>query len=236
MRHLKKGRKLKRTWSHRKSLLSNLATSLIIQDEKRIKTTLAKAKELRPFIEGLITKAKNAVIRERNGEFANGHVDVHQRREVAKVIRSKEAVQELFDTIALTVLERNGGYTRIIKLGQRRGDGAEEAIIQLVDFAPKQDGATSTRRKTKSAKAPKAAPVVAAVTETVADAPVVEEIKDVVTEIAEAPETVADAVEETVADVAVAAEEASDAAPESAAEPEAPAAEGTTNEGEEPKA
>lgn len=147
-----------RTLSHRRALMSNMATSLIVSDSKSITTTLAKAKELRPYIEKLITRAKVAFVRERNGEFASGHVDVHARREVGKVIRDKKALQALFDEIAPAVLERPGGYTRVIKLGQRRGDGAEEAIIQLVDWSAKQDGVVSLKDKKRKPATRKAAP------------------------------------------------------------------------------
>lgn len=169
MRHLVSGRKLGRTWSHRRALMSNMATSLIISDSKSITTTLAKAKELRPYIEKLITRAKVAFVRERNGEFANGHVDVHARREVGKVIKDKKALQALFDEIAPAVLERQGGYTRVIKLGQRRGDGAEEAIIQLVDWSAKQDGVVSLNDKKRKPATRKAAPKAAAKADVVAE-------------------------------------------------------------------
>lgn len=197
MRHLKSGRKLKRTYSHRKALLCNLATSLIIHDGKSIRTTLAKAKELRPFIEKIITRAKNAHLSERSGELGNGVIDVHQRREVAKLIRNKAAIQELFDVIAPTVSSRAGGYTRIIKLGQRRGDGAEEAIIQLVDWHTVVDGRISlTGRKkatvTKTLK-PTTAPAVVA-QETIAE--------EVVTADTSIAETIDNVVETDVADVA----------------------------------
>ena len=153
-----------RTLSHRRALMSNMATSLIVSDSKSITTTLAKAKELRPYIEKLITRAKVAFVRERNGEFASGHVDVHARREVGKVIRDKKALQALFDEIAPAVLERPGGYTRVIKLGQRRGDGAEEAIIQLVDWSAKQDGVVSLKDKKRKPATRKAAPKAAVAT------------------------------------------------------------------------
>ncbi|RMF34222.1 MAG: 50S ribosomal protein L17 [Chlorobiota bacterium] len=152
MRHVKRGRKLKRTVSHRRALLSNLATSLIRSEQKMIRTTLAKAKELRPFVERLITKARRAYQRERSGQLPNGRTDLHTRRLVARVIRDEAVVQELFDVVAPVVAERNGGYTRIVKLGYRRGDGAQEAIIQLVDWAAPQDGATSSQRKRRAQK------------------------------------------------------------------------------------
>jgi large subunit ribosomal protein L17 len=118
MRHLKKGRKLKRTRSHRKATLSALATSLFLH--KRIVTTVAKAKEARIFAEKLITKAKRG--------------DVHSRRLVARVIRDREAVKELFNEIAPRVMDRPGGYTRVVRIGFRRGDSAELAVLELVDY------------------------------------------------------------------------------------------------------
>ncbi len=146
MRHLRKGRKLKRTSSHRRALLRSLAMQLF--EHKRISTTEAKAKELRPFAEKLITKAKHAMHREKQGQLAEGQkIDIHNRRIVAKDIRRKAVLQELFDTIAPMVEEREGGYTRIIKTGFRRGDGADTAIIELVDWSAPQDGAVRSKRK-----------------------------------------------------------------------------------------
>lgn len=119
MRHRVKGRKLKRTSVHRLATLRNLATSLL--KHKKIKTTVAKAKELRTFIEPIITKAK---------------VDsVASRRYVAADIKDKSVVKELFTEIIPKIGDRPGGYTRIVKLGQRKGDGAELAIIELVDYS-----------------------------------------------------------------------------------------------------
>ncbi|MCX8050742.1 MAG: 50S ribosomal protein L17 [Chlorobi bacterium] len=150
MRHVKSGRKLKRTESHRRALLRNLAASLIRSDQKAIRTTLAKAKELRPFVERLITKARRAYLRERSGQTPYGTTDLHYRRLVARDIPHEAVLQELFEVVAPVVAERNGGYTRIVKLGFRRGDGAQEAIIQLVDWAAPQDGATSLQRKRRT--------------------------------------------------------------------------------------
>lgn len=148
MRHLKKGRHLKRTESHRKALLCNLAASLIRSEQKAIRTTVAKAKELRPFVERLITKARRAYQRERAGQLPSGStIDLHTRRLVARYIRDEAVLQELFDVVAPIVAERNGGYTRIVKLGFRRGDGAQEAIIQLVDWSAPQDGARTLQRR-----------------------------------------------------------------------------------------
>jgi len=150
MRHLKKGKKLKRTSSHRKALLRNLAIALL--EHKKIVTTVAKAKALRPFVEKIITRAKRAVLREKNGQLPEGQtVDVHSRRIVGRLIHNKAVLQELFDTIAPTVLDRPGGYTRIVKLGFRRGDAAEMAAIELVDWGAPQDGAVSLKSKKKAA-------------------------------------------------------------------------------------
>ncbi|MFA7626572.1 MAG: 50S ribosomal protein L17 [Candidatus Kapaibacterium sp.] len=152
MRHLVSGRKLKRTSSHRKALLANLATELF--RHKRINTTEAKAKELRPYAESLITKAKNALLREKAGTLPSGQsIDVHSRRIVGKHIRVKDVLSELFDSIAPSVIERNGGYTRVVKTGIRRGDAARTAIIELVDFSAPQDGSTGMNRKKKKSDA-----------------------------------------------------------------------------------
>ncbi len=147
MRHRKKTKKLGRTASHRKALLSNLAAELF--EHKRIVTTLAKAKALRPFAERLITKAKKGYIRERDGLLPENHkVDLVARRYVARFIRRKAVVQELFESIAPVVVDRPGGYTRIVKLSRRRGDGARMAVIELVDWSAPQDGQIYLRRQT----------------------------------------------------------------------------------------
>jgi large subunit ribosomal protein L17 len=116
MRHNKTGRKLGRKTAHRKALMSNLASALI--SNKRIKTTDAKAKELRKYIEPLVTFAKKG--------------DLHSRRQVLKKIRHKSIVRELFDNIGPTFSNRNGGYTRIIKLGFRDNDCAPISMIEFV--------------------------------------------------------------------------------------------------------
>jgi large subunit ribosomal protein L17 len=197
MRHLVSGRKLGRTDSHRRALLKNLATSLF--EHKSIKTTEAKAKELRPYAEKLITRARLAIKREKLGLLSEGQtVDVHNRRIVGRFIRNKAVLQELFDTIGPAVETRDGGYTRIIKLGFRRGDGGREAIIELVDFAAAQDGQVALRKKSKvtskstAKKGAKTADVKPAVK--VAPAPVVEAAP-----LAQAPvEEVVAKVEETL--------------------------------------
>ena len=121
MRHRKSGRKLSRKTAHRKALMANLASSLITH--KKIKTTDAKAKELRMYIEPLITFAKRG--------------DLHARRQVLKKINHKSIVRELFDNIGPIFSNRDGGYTRIIKLGFRDNDCAPMSIIEFVDFTSK---------------------------------------------------------------------------------------------------
>lgn len=154
MRHLKSGKKLGRTSSHRKALYSSLATALF--EHKKIHTTEAKAKAIRPFAEKLITKAKTALARESQGLLPEGQsIDIHNRREVAKFIKNKAVLQELFDTIAPTVGDRPGGYTRIVKTGYRLGDSGAKALIELVDWSGPQEGPVSKSKKKKSAPKPK---------------------------------------------------------------------------------
>ncbi len=123
MRHQKKGRKLNRTASHRKALLSNLAASLVIH--KKIRTTDAKGKELKSFVERLVTYAKKG--------------DVHARRLIQKKIlgkRGKEIANILIHDIAPTYMDRQGGYTRMIKLNNRKNDNAPVSLVEFVDIAP----------------------------------------------------------------------------------------------------
>ncbi len=143
MIHRRKGRKLKRTATHRKALLSNLSVSLI--KHKKLKTTLAKAKELRLFIEPIITKSRKALSSDKP-EFG-----VHLRREVNKFLQDKGAITTLFNEIAPKVANRNGGYTRVLKMGRRLGDGAELALIELVDYNMEQapDKTESVDKETK---------------------------------------------------------------------------------------
>jgi large subunit ribosomal protein L17 len=117
VRHRRKGRQLSRTASHKKAMLSNMATSLFRHE--RIKTTTAKAKELRPFAERLITLARRG--------------DLHARRQAARTIHDKEALKKLFDTLGPRYADRDGGYMRILKLGQRKGDSAQISLVQLVE-------------------------------------------------------------------------------------------------------
>ena len=144
MRHRKSGRKLKRTASHRRATLAALSTSLL--RHKRIMTTVAKAKETRMLVEKIITRAKNASALKDAPAVA-----IHARREVGKLIKDLAVVKELFSTIADKVAQRPGGYTRIVKLGQRKGDAAEMAVSELVDFNAGQEltGKLETGKKAK---------------------------------------------------------------------------------------
>jgi len=154
MRHGKKFNHLGRTASHRKAMLSNMAASLITH--KRINTTLAKAKELKKYVEPLVTRSKTD--------------STHNRRMVFSYLQNKDAVTDLFREVSVKVGDRPGGYTRIIKTGTRLGDNAEMAMIELVDFNEiytnaKKEAKKSTRRGRAKAAAPAAAPVAEAVVE-----------------------------------------------------------------------
>lgn len=141
MRHGKKDNHLGRTASHRKAMLSNMASSLILH--KRIETTLAKAKELRKYVEPLLTRAKED--------------STHNRRIVFSYLNDKESTKELFGAVSDKIAARPGGYTRIIKLGNRLGDAAEIALIELVDFndallLANADKPAKTRRSRRGGK------------------------------------------------------------------------------------
>ena len=148
MRHNKKFNHLGRTADHRAALLSNLAVALILNQHKRITTTLAKAKALKKYVEPLITRSKNDT--------------TNSRRVVFRYLQNKEAVTELFKEISVKVADRPGGYTRVIKLGTRQGDAAQIAFIELVDYdenmakTPKAEAKKTrrSRRSTKKADAP----------------------------------------------------------------------------------
>ena len=141
MRHGKKFNHLGRQTAHRKAMLANMACSLI--EHKRINTTVAKAKALKQFVEPMITKSKEDT--------------THNRRIVMSRLRQKEAVAELFREVASKVGDRPGGYTRIIKLGNRLGDNADMAMIELVDYNetynPNQKKKKTTRRSRRGGKA-----------------------------------------------------------------------------------
>jgi large subunit ribosomal protein L17 len=200
MRHGKKFNHLGKQTAHRHAMLSNMACSLI--EHKRINTTIAKAKALRVFVEPIITKSKDDT--------------THARRTAFSYLKSKEAVSELFRSIAPRVADRPGGYTRIIRTGYRLGDNAEMCIIELVDFNELmlKDAAPAkktTRRSRKPAgtvaAAPVAAPAAAKVVDEIPAAEVVEE----------APVAEAEVVVETpAAEVETAPEET--AAPEASAD------------------
>ena len=182
MRHLKAHRKLGRSTEHRISMLRNLATSLINSRDDRIVTTLPKAKELRPFIEKAITLSRRAVSLDGNGSEVQG---VHLRRQAAAYFHSGNfrratmtrrgqtppprsagvaALRRLFDELGERFKDRPGGYTRIIKMGRRTGDGAELAIIELVDNAREKEAQASSRKKTKGSSKKKTAETKAAET------------------------------------------------------------------------
>ncbi|GGC93054.1 50S ribosomal protein L17 [Flavobacterium lutivivi] len=134
MRHGKKVNHLSRQAGHRKAMLANMACSLI--EHKRINTTVAKAKALKQFVEPLVTKSKEDT--------------THNRRIVFSYLRNKYAVTELFREVAAKVGDRPGGYTRIIKLGNRLGDNADMAMIELVDFNELYNGGKKEEKKSKS--------------------------------------------------------------------------------------
>ena len=153
MRHNKAINHLGRKSGHRKALLANMATSLILH--KRIQTTVAKAKALQVYIEPLVTKSKDD--------------STNSRRVVFSYLKNKEAITELFRTIAPKIAERPGGYTRVLKTGFRQGDGADMALIEFVDFneaalasAPKAAKKTTRRSSKKAAEAAPAAEAPAA--------------------------------------------------------------------------
>ena len=162
MRHNKKFNHLSRTADHRRAMLANMAISLIMH--KRITTTLAKAKALKTYVEPLITRSKDD--------------STNSRRVVFSYLQNKEAIKELFGVISEKVGDRPGGYTRIIKLGFRKGDAAQICFIELVDFdenmAKTKTAAKKTRRSRKSTKAEAEAPVAE---EAAAEAPAAEEAK-----------------------------------------------------------
>ena len=174
MRHLKAHRKLGRTTEHRISMLRNLATSLINSREDRIVTTLPKAKELRPFVEKVITLSRRAA--SLNGDAAEVG-GLHLRRQAAAYFHAGNhrratssrrgqtppprtagvaAIRRLFDELGERFKDRPGGYTRIIKMGRRTGDGAELAIIELVDNPREKEAQASARKRAKGSTKKKA--------------------------------------------------------------------------------
>lgn len=169
MRHGVKKAKLQRTASHRKSLLANQACSLIMHG--RITTTLAKAKALRPYVEKLITLSKNNTL--------------HTRRQALATLPQPQAVRKLFSDVAEAVKDRQGGYTRIVKLGQRKTDSAPMALIEIIDLPQKTAASApvaSTTTGTGSAPAPSAPE---AAEEPVAEAPAPEATEEAAPEAEE---------------------------------------------------
>lgn len=213
MRHGNKLNRLGRKSAHRKAMMANMATSLIIH--KRIRTTLAKAKALRVFVEPLITKSKNDT--------------THSRRTVFSYLRNKEAIKELFGEVAARVADRPGGYTRILKLGNRPGDNSEMALIELVDFnefgADKPGGAKSRRRRRGGKKG-------AGVAAGAAAAAGVESFEEVAPEALSTAAPEPEVVEEMVENAAEVAEETVEEVAEAAA-PEADAESTEAATGEE---
>ena len=189
MRHGKKVAHLGRTNTHRKAMLANMASSLI--EHKRINTTVAKAKALKQFVEPLVTRSKEDT--------------THNRRVVFRALRNKYAVTELFRIVSEKVGDRPGGYTRIIKLGNRLGDNADMALIELVDFNEVYETDKPKKKKSRRRGAKKVAPA--------------EVQAEVVTDAPEAQEA--------------APEAAPEAATESLAAEAAPAAETTAEEADE---
>ncbi len=185
MRHGKKFNHLSRTSAHRKAMLANMASSLILH--KRIKTTLAKAKALRQYVEPLITKSKDD--------------STHSRRTVFSYLHNKEAVSELFREISVKVADRPGGYTRILKIGTRLGDNAEMCMIELVDYnenllTEKAAKQKKSRRRRGTGKKKETEQVVDTITEEVVEQIVEDEGK---TEIPDAEAKEEEKVAETLA-------------------------------------
>jgi len=216
MRHRNKTNSLSRTASHRRAMFANMASSLI--QEKQIVTTLPKAKALRRYVEPLITKSKTDT--------------VHSRRSVFASLQDKYAVQELFAEVSPRIMDRPGGYTRILKLGPRGGDAAEMALIELVDFNEfdysqnKGDAATGKKKRRRRGKKSKGGgeqqqPTAVATdssssAEAAPEAPAAEEAAPEQSAAAESPKATAPSAAETATDSSSSAE---------AAQPEAPAAE-----------
>ena len=184
MRHGKKVNHLSRQTGHRKAMLANMACSLI--EHKRINTTVAKAKALKQFVEPLITKSKEDT--------------THNRRICFAYLRSKYAVTDLFRDVAAKVGDRPGGYTRIIKMGNRLGDNADMAMIELVDFNELYNGGKKEEKKGRTRRPKKTAAPVATPS---APAPVVEEVAPIVEEAAPIVEEVVETPAAEVVDSSV---------------------------------
>lgn len=205
MRHGKKFNHLSRKTGHRKAMLANMACSLI--EHKRINTTVAKAKALRKYIEPLVTKSKSDT--------------THSRRVVFSYLKQKEAVNELFREVSAKVADRPGGYTRIIRMGNRLGDNADMCMIELVDFNDIYTKEAKTKKKRSRRGGKKSGAGVAAAAAGVAGAAVskaadvASDVKDAVADTAEA---VADKAVEAASDATEAVSDAAEAAVDTAAD------------------
>ena len=220
MRHQKKGFKLNRTDTHRKKTLASMSTALI--KHKRITTTVTKAKALRVYVEPLISRAKTDT--------------THNRRQVFRFLQDKRAVTELFGEVAEKVGDRPGGYTRVVRLGQRTGDSAPMAMIELVDYNDvRPEGSSKGKKKTRRGRRRGGGSNAAAAAVAAPAAEVVDEVlEDVAVEEGDAEELAAE--EESLATEEITAEvDDAEAAVEEAVEEEAPEAEEDEEEGEEDK-
>jgi large subunit ribosomal protein L17 len=196
MRHNKKFNHLGRKTAHRKAMLANMASSLIIH--KRITTTVAKAKALRMYVEPLITKSKKD--------------STHSRRVVFSYLQDKEAVSELFREVSAKIADRPGGYTRILKTGNRLGDNAEMCIIELVDYneamlAAKEEAAAPKKRRSRRGGAKKAAPATAPAKKEVVEEAKAEEVTEAKAEETKTEEVAKETTEETKTEEKDSAEE-----------------------------
>ena len=212
MKHGKKILKIGRNASHRKATLQSMSASLI--EHKRITTTFGKAKALRQFVEPILTKAKDD--------------STHGRRQAFRRLQNKEAVKRLYDEVATAIGDRPGGYTRIVKLGQRGGDAAEMAIVELVDFNDvRPEGASSSRKKTRRSRSRSrggATAAAAPASTPTPETPAEPEVTEAETPAPEAEETVATPEATAEAEESQAAEAvASDAAdPDATGNPQPP--------------
>ena len=216
MRHGNTINHLSRTYGHRKAMLRNMAVSLIMN--KRINTTLAKAKELRKFVEPVLTRSKSDTM--------------HNRRMIFADLQDKEAVKELFATVAEKIATRPGGYTRIIKTGFRLGDAAEMCMMELVDFnelllADSASRKAKTTRRSRSSKKSNAAPAAAVASVAEAAAPSM---------VAEAPAVIAEETPEAMVEETPAVVEETPAVMEDTPAAEDSAPQDESSEQEEPKA
>jgi large subunit ribosomal protein L17 len=184
MRHQTKRHRIGRGSSHRRATLKALSTALI--EHKRIVTTQAKAKALRVYVEPLITRARDD--------------NSHNRRQVFRHLQDKRAVTELFDEIAEKVGDRKGGYTRIVKLGQRHGDAASMAVIELVDYNDvRPEGASGTKKATRRGRGRRSGAAAAAIAATAPDA-VDDAVDSVDADVAEAVDVAVDSSDAAVAE------------------------------------